>query len=122
MLYFVLMKSIFFYLLSLLFIVAGLLHFLKPRIYLKIMPRWMPFPHAVVLASGVMEIVLGVCLLFPDLTRIAAWGIIIFLILVFPANIVMAMKYYAKKSPYLWIALIRLPLQFLLIWWAWLYT
>jgi uncharacterized membrane protein len=53
---------------------------------------------------------------------IAAWLIITMLIAIFPANIQMAVDWYRKGSPYLWIAVMRLPLQLVLIWWAWIYT
>ena len=86
------------------------------------MPPWLPWHAQLVFISGVAEIVLGL-LLIPLATRTwAAWGIIALLIAVFPANIQMAINYWNKQSPYLWIALVRLPLQFLLIYWAWIYT
>ncbi len=105
-----------------LYIAAGLNHFRKPKMYLRIMPDYIPAHLTMVYISGVAEVVLGALLLLPATRIWAAWGIIILLILVFPANIHMAIDFYARKNPYLWIALIRLPLQFVLIWWAWIYT
>ena len=62
-------------------------------------------------------------LLSPILTRrTAAWGIIILLIMIFPANIYMMMNYLNEKNPGLWITILRLPLQFVLIWWAYTFT
>jgi len=56
-------------------------------------------------------------------TRItAAWLIIILLIVIFPANIQMAINWSKNKNPKLWIAILRLPFQLVLIWWAWQYT
>ena len=72
--------------------------------------------------SGVCEIVFGLMLLFPQTRINAAWLIILLLIAVFPANIQMAVNFYQKSSAYLWVALLRLPVQLLLIWWAWIYT
>lgn len=107
---------------SLVYIAAGIFHFVQPRFYLKIMPPWLPWHSELILISGIAEIMLGV-LLIPEATRtIAAWGIILLLIAVFPANIQMAVNYWKENNPYLWIALLRLPLQFVLIWWAWQYT
>jgi uncharacterized membrane protein len=72
--------------------------------------------------SGACEIVFGL-LLIPDTTRsIAAWLIIVLLIAIFPANIQMSINFKRKNNPYFWITIVRLPLQFLLIWWAWSYT
>ena len=67
--------------------------------------------------SGLAEVVLGVMLLFPEYQSIAAWGIIILLIAVFPANIYHFMKGWRKKKMVA-VLIIRLPLQFVLIWWA----
>jgi uncharacterized membrane protein len=69
-----------------------------------------------------MEIVLAVFLI-PAATRVyAAAGIILLLILIFPANIQMMINFYRRHNPYLWITILRLPLQPVLVWWAWLYT
>ena len=86
------------------------------------MPRWIPWHKLIVSVSGACEIILGL-LLLPVATRsLAAWGIIILLILVFPANIQMLLNFRRKKSRYLWVAILRLPLQFVLIGWAFQYT
>ena len=107
---------------SLLYIAAGIFHFVRPQFYMRIMPAWLPWHSQLIYISGVAEIILGV-LLIPVATRsLAAWGIIVLLVSVFPANIQMAINYWNKQNPYLWVALLRLPLQFVLIWWAWQYT
>ena len=107
---------------SLLYIAAGIFHFVRPQFYMRIMPAWLPWHSRLIYISGVAEIILGV-LLIPVATRsLAAWGIIVLLVSVFPANIQMAINYWNKQNPYLWIALLRLLLQFILIWWAWQYT
>ncbi|MFD2033740.1 hypothetical protein ACFSKL_03005 [Belliella marina] len=70
--------------------------------------------------AGAFEILFGIGLL-SELTRhYAAFGIIILLIAVFPANLYMYQKG-AKGIPK-WVLLLRLPLQFGLIAWAYLYT
>lgn len=105
-----------------LYFVAGVNHFIHPRTYMRIMPPWLPFPKELVFVSGVMEIVCAL-LLLPSFSRsIAAWGIILLLIAVFPANIQMSVNYYKAGNPYLWLTLLRLPLQVLLIWWAYKFT
>jgi len=110
------------YLMSLLYVVAGASHFRIPALYKSIMPSWLPWHSEIVFISGLIEIVLGVLLLVPATRVSAAWGIIILLILVFPANIQMAMNYSRDKNPATWITIVRLPLQVLLIWWAYQYT
>ena len=116
------MKTFFLYLMALLYVSAGITHFVRPEFFLKIMPPWIPFHLAMVLLSGVCEIALGV-LLLPAATRPwAAWGVIALLIAVYPANIQMAIDFHREHHPQLWVALVRLPLQFVLMGWAWLYT
>jgi uncharacterized membrane protein len=106
------------YLFSFLFIAAGIFHFVKPKIYMKIMPAYLPLHKQLVYISGIAEIILGI-LLLPSVTRpVAAWGVVVLLIVVFPANIQMMQNYFHKNHPYKWITLVRLPLQILLIWWA----
>jgi uncharacterized membrane protein len=109
-------------LLAVLFVAAGIAHWLRPGIYLKIMPPYLRWPRALVYVSGVAEIVLGVLLLVPRTTHLAAWGLIALLIAVFPANVHMALhpELYPRISPVLlWL---RLPLQGVLIAWVYAYT
>jgi uncharacterized membrane protein len=98
------------------------MHFLKPRIFLGIMPKFLPFPLQLVYISGACELLFAILLAIPATRYWGAWLIILLLVAVFPANIQMAISFYRQQNPYLWLALLRLPLQFVLIWWAWLYT
>ncbi len=110
------------YLLALVFILAGINHFRDPEFYLRIMPPALPWPSALHLAAGFFEIVLGVMLLIEKYQRLAAWGLIALLIAVYPANIYMAMnpQQFPEFTPTaLWV---RLPIQFVLIAWAWWFT
>jgi uncharacterized membrane protein len=104
-----------------LFVAGGVGHFVKTDVYMKIMPPYLPYHRALVLLSGVFEVALGILLLVPGTSRIAAWGLIALLVAVFPANVSMYQD--AEKfglSPTL--LLLRLPLQFVLILWAYAYT
>lgn len=109
------------YLLGLFFILAGLNHFINPDFYLNIMPAYLPWHLPLVYLSGLIEMVFGVLLLFPAFTVIAAWGLIALLFAVFPANVHMAMnpEFYNYPEIALWL---RLPLQGVLILWAFWYT
>jgi uncharacterized membrane protein len=103
------------------FIVAGVLHFVRPEWYMKIMPPYLPWRRPLVLISGVAEVGLGALLLVPRFSAIAAWGLIALLIAIFPANIyVYQHQEILPASPL--FHLLRLPLQGLLILWAWVYT
>jgi len=104
-----------------LYIAAGINHFVNPKFYLKIIPAALPFPEWINWISGAAEIILGIALLFPAYQSLAAWGIILLLIAVFPANVYHFMKGWSKRKMVLILA-IRLPLQGVLIWWAYLFT
>ena len=85
---------------------------------MKIMPEWLGWHKQLVIISGIAEITLAILLLFKRTQQLAALGIIMLLIAVFPANIQMMLNYYKVQNPMLWLAVLRLPLQLLLIWWA----
>lgn len=109
------------YLLAILLIVAGILHFVKPQFYLKIMPSYLPAHHTLVILSGIVEIIGGLLLLFKTTQSMGAYLTIALLVAVFPANIEMSRKYYVRKKKGFWITILRLPLQILLLWWAFQY-
>ena len=114
-------RLIFKCLLALLMVTAGIGHFLNPDFFLKIMPPYLPFHRELVYLSGLFEIALGITLLIPTLSQLAAWGIIALLIVVFPANIYLYQhQEIVPASPL--VHLIRLLLQAVLIFWAYCYT
>ena len=106
------------YFLSALFILTGASHFLKTQFYLKIMPAYLPYPLELVYVSGTAAIVLGLLLLLPKTASIACWGIILFLIAVFPANVYMALHPEIFPEIPAWAGWIRLPFQGVFIYWA----
>jgi uncharacterized membrane protein len=101
------------------YVFAGTMHFVKPRMYVKVIPPFFPKPRLLNLLAGAFEVIFGLGLLFEESRTIAAWGIILLLIAVFPANIYMYQKG-VKEIPR-WLLLLRLPLQFVLIAWAMIY-
>lgn len=101
---------------------AGTLHFVRPDPFVKIMPSYLPWHLQLVYVSGVIEIVLGAMLLIPKCQVLAAWGLIALLIAVFPANVQMALHasdYPQFPATLIWL---RLPLQGVLIVWAYWFT
>ena len=114
---------IFLYLMSAVYIFAGIMHFVKPRFYRPMMPPYIPWHNAMIALSGVAELALGVGLLIPSVRSLAAWGVIALLIAVSPVHIYMLQVRKEKfaKIP-LWFLLARLPMQILLMVWAYLYT
>lgn len=104
------------------FILAGVSHFTNSRFFISIVPPYLPWPAALVYVSGMAEFGVGALLVVPATAPLAGWGLIALLIAVFPANVHMAMNVglYPTMSPRaLWI---RLPLQGVLILWAYWYT
>jgi uncharacterized membrane protein len=101
------------------FLVAGLLHFLRPKPYVSIVPDALPRKREIVYASGAAELAGAAGVLIPGTRRVAGWWLIATLIAIFPANVNMAVnagRYRAVPEPLLWT---RLPLQGALIAWVW---
>ena len=95
------------------FVGAGVLHLVRPDIYDPAMPPFVPAPRAMILVSGVAEILGGLGLLAPspDLRRWAGKGLAALLVAVYPANVWMAMEGMGPER-LLWA---RLPLQGVLV-------
>ncbi len=116
------------YVLGLAFIIAGVLHFIVPELYVQIIPPFFPAPLALVYLSGLAEIAVGIGLLIPRTRQIAAWATVALLIAIFPANIYMATHGVVVEGmpgggdPSELVRWGRLPLQGVLILWALWYT
>jgi uncharacterized membrane protein len=107
---------------SLFYTAAGINHFWHSATYVAIMPPHYSNPLLLVQISGAAEIVGGIALLVPATRRLAAWGIIAMLLVYFDVHIYMA-QHADRFAPLpLWLLYARLPLQFVLIAWAWIYT
>jgi uncharacterized membrane protein len=103
-----------------LFLGAGFLHLVRPAPFAAIVPNYVPRHLAVVYIGGIAELAGGIGLLLRRTYWLAAWGLALLLVAVFPANVYMAMNHVqisAKPLPdyVLWG---RLFLQPLLIWWV----
>lgn len=101
------------------FLLMGVLHFIRPQPFINIMPDYIPWHKAMVYISGVAELLGGAVLLLPEFRTAAAYGLIILLFAVFPANIDMAQKGIQEYglTTRTWVLLLRLPLQFVLMYW-----
>jgi uncharacterized membrane protein len=114
-------------LLGVLMLGVGALHFTHAPLFAAIVPDYLPAHLLLVYLSGVAEICLGALLLFSRTRVLAAWGLIALYVAVFPANLNMALHpdlplpgIEEPPSPLaLWL---RLPLQLVLIYWAYRYT
>ena len=110
------------YLMGSLYILAGLNHFIQPKLYIKIIPPFFKNPKLLNQLCGLAEIILGILLCFSKTRTIAALGIILLLIAVFPANYYMYINDKVALGLPKCIRLVRLPLQFALIYWAYQYV
>jgi uncharacterized membrane protein len=118
-------KRVLLWLMGAFYVFAGVNHFLSPDFYLPMMPPYLPLHLELVYLSGVAEIVLGIAVLVPSLRSAAAWGIILLLIAVFPANLHIALYNVplggAVEGLGVW-NWVRPPFQAVFIAWAWWYT
>lgn len=117
------------WLMGLFYLVAGITHFTNPGFFRQIVPPVLPAPGLLVALSGLAEIVLGLGVMVPATRRVAAWGVIALLVAVFPANVYQALHNPTLVDPPAWMGqpsqtalYVRLPLQLLLVWWAWRYA
>jgi uncharacterized membrane protein len=107
------------------FTFAGVMHFVVPRRYEAIVPDYVPFsPEDAVKWSGVAEIAGGIAVVPTSTRRVAGPWIVALLIAVFPANVHMAVRPEEIRGLDLdrlprWALWARLPLQPLMMAWAW---
>jgi len=106
-------------LISTFFMVGGLFHMIKPDFFINIMPDYIAYHWELVIISGVFEILGALGLLYPKTRRFSAYGLIALCIAVLPANINMLINAQQFSEIPLIALIIRIPLQFLLIWLIW---
>jgi len=118
-------KRILLWLMSMFYAGAGVMHFVHPEYYMPMMPPWLPAHAFLVWLSGVAELVFGILVVDHKVRRWAAWGLILTLIAIFPANLHIALNdipvFGAAEGAGVmnWV---RLPFQAVFIAWAWWYT
>ncbi len=107
-------------LLSACFIAAGVNHFRQPRFYENIVPPSLqPRRREVVVVSGIAEIIGGAAVLAGPTRRLAGAWLVALLAAVFPANLYMARDPERFRQYPRWALYARLPLQPLMMVWAW---
>lgn len=108
--------------LGLMFISVVVVHTTAKRFLAAIVPDYLPRHRELVLASGVTAAIGGAAVLVPATRRPAAWGLVAWLIAVYPANIWMVQRAERYRMVPEWMLWARLPFQFPMIWWAYQYT
>ena len=106
------------YVMAFLYAGAGINHFINPRFYLGIMPKFFPMQNLLNQISGIVEIILGIGLLFASTRQISAYLIIALLILFFAVHIPHLFNPPKMAQGKEWFLYVRLGLQFILIYWA----
>jgi len=109
------------YLMAAMYIFAGFMHFIKPHAYMRIMPKYLPNHRLLVYLSGIAEIILGVGLCFSLLKTFSIYGIIALLVVFLSVHIYMLTGEKASAGIPKWILILRIPLQFGLMYWAYQY-
>ncbi|MFC4094602.1 DoxX family protein [Euzebyella saccharophila] len=109
------------YLMATLYILAGILHFLKPKMYKRIIPSYLPGHGFIVVISGIVEIILGLAVFYPPTRNAALYGIIIMLTFFLPVHFFMLNNKKAGMGLPKWALFARIPLQFVLMFWSFWY-
>jgi uncharacterized membrane protein len=104
--------------LAALFGTSGIVHLVRPKTFIDLIPKWIPGPRGVIYVSGVAELICAVGLV--QRSRWARAASVLVLVAVFPGNIQMAVTAASGRQDRLtWpqiLTLARLPLQLVLIW------
>ena len=109
------------YLMALLYIFAGFMHFIKPKMYMRIMPRYLPKHLSLVYISGLMEIFIGFGLCFTSSKDYAIYALIAMLTVFLLVHFYMLSSKKAAAGIPFYILVLRIPLQFALMYWAYWY-
>jgi len=117
-------KTVLRWILTIFMVGAGVNHFTAPDTYAAMVPAELPAPLTLVYISGVAEVLGGLGLILPATRKLAAWGLVALYIAVLPANFNMAINHIHLGTTEIpsWALWARLPLQGVLIAWAWWFT
>jgi uncharacterized membrane protein len=111
----ILVKVISVFVMGIFYIIVGIKHFQDPSWFVQIIPPILPHKYELVYISGFFEVLLGVLLMIPRFQSIAAKGLMLLLVCVYPANIYLAQTNGAALGISPSIAWGRLPFQFVFI-------
>ncbi|TYB76920.1 DoxX family protein [Bizionia myxarmorum] len=109
------------YLMAGMYVLAGIIHFIKPKMYMRIMPRYLPNHKALVYVSGLAEIGFGIALCFPQTRDFAVYGVMAMLAVFLLVHFHMLSSQKASAGFPKWLLVFRIPLQFGLMYWAYMY-
>ena len=107
------------YFMGVLYIILGIIHFTNTGFYRPFMPKFLTAHDFLIYLSGIAEILLGVGVLLPQTRTLALWGVIAMLLMFLIVHINMLFPSNSLGIS-LWIRWLRIPLQFLLIYWSYI--
>jgi len=113
----IMFKTVLTYVFGLFMILGGIMHFINPEIYNPFIPDFLP-KDLINYASGLLEIILGTGAMIPSYRSKATMGILVLMLAFLPLHVMDVFKENPAIGSHQ-LALIRLPLQFVLILWAW---
>jgi len=92
-----------------------MLHLLKPEIFTRIMPGYLPWHDELVLISGLAELAGGLGIWIKSIRLWVGISLIVLCLCVFPANVNMAINHTHYSDIPAWLLYFRLPLQGVII-------
>ena len=104
------------------YVVSGVNHFRKPLFYRKLFPSCLPYKMTFNELAGALQIIFGLYMFLPSFAGLSSWFIIVLLILLLPANIYWCFSKKEILGIPRWLLFLSIPLQFLLMLWAYCYT
>ena len=110
------------YLMAAAYFAAGIMHFVHPKMYMRILPGYLPGHKILVNLSGIAEIILGVAVCFSATKTLAVYAIIAMLTFFLPVHFHMLFGKNASMGLPIWMLILRIPLQFGLMYWAFTYV
>jgi uncharacterized membrane protein len=116
------MNKLSLYLITVLYVLAGINHFINPNFYEAIMPAYIGYHAPLISISGVCEIMLGLLMLPISTRKVAATLITAMLVVFLWLHIQMFIDYWNTNNKHLWVAIVRIPVQFFLLWWAYTFV
>ena len=108
----------------LMFVMIGIMHLINPSALTYMIEGFLPYPKLLVIISGISEIILGLGLWWERSRKISAWLLIVQLIMMFPANINVAVNNLSapgglpSEAWYTWSRLAFQPLYILWVYWV----
>ncbi len=108
-------------LMAIVYFIFGIYHFINPKLYLKVIPLYLPNHKFLNYLAGFFEMLFAILLLFTATRKYASIGIILMLFAFLMTHFYMLSNSKASYNLPRWFLVLRIPLQFGLMYWAFQY-